>query len=66
MTDTSILAKFNDPISEDMKDISAWAAQNDILKGSIDSKGILTANLNTKVTRGQACALAGRTLKTLG
>ena len=66
VTDTSILAQFNDPISEDMKDISAWAAQNGILKGSIDSKGILTANLNTNVTRGQACALAGRTLNTLG
>ena len=66
VTDTSILAQFNDPISEDMKDISAWAAQNGILKGNIDSNGILTANLNTNVNRGQACALADRTLKSLG
>ena len=62
VTDTSILAQFNDPISEDMKDISAWAAQNGILKGTVDGK----ANLGANVTRGQACALAGRTLKILG
>lgn len=66
VTDTSILAQFKDPIPEDLKVIAAWAAQNGILKGNIDSKGNLTANLNTNVTRGQACALAGRTLNTIG
>jgi hypothetical protein len=64
--DTSILTQFKDPIPEDLKAIAAWAAQNGILKGNIDSKGALTANLDTNVTRGQACALAGRTLNTIG
>ena len=49
-----------------MKPAAAWALQNGILKGNVDSKGTLTADLNTGVNRGQACALAGRTLKTLG
>ena len=39
---------------------------NGILKGNIDSNGALTANLDTTVTRGQACALAGRTLNMIG
>ena len=68
MEDTSILSRFNDAndISGDMKPAAAWALQNGILKGNVDSKGTLTADLNTGVNRGQACALAGRTLKTLG
>ena len=66
VTDTSILAQFKDSIPEELKAIAAWAAQNGILKGSIDSNGALIANLDTNVTRGQACALAGRTLNTLG
>ena len=66
VTDTSILAQFKDSVPEDLKAIAAWAAQNGILKGNIDSNGALTANLDTNVTRGQACALAGRTLNTIG
>ena len=66
VTDTSILTQFKDPIPEDLKTIAAWAAQNGILKGNIDSKGILTANLDINVNRGQACALAARTMNTLG
>ena len=45
-----------------MKTAAAWALQNGVLKGTADGK----ANLSANVTRGQACALAGRTLKTLG
>lgn len=41
--------------------IAAWAAQNGILKGGLDGN----ANLLANVTRGQACALAGRTMGTL-
>lgn len=62
VTDTSILTQFKDSIPEDMKTIAAWAAQNGILKGYIDSQGNLIANLDTNVNRGQACALAGRTM----
>ena len=66
--DTSILSNLNDAsaIPDDMKAVTAWALQNGVLKGNVDSKGTLTADLNTGVNRGQACALAGRTLKTLG
>ena len=61
--DTSILARFNDAASipADMAAIAAWAAQNGILKGTADGSADLSAN----VTRGQACALAGRTMGTL-
>ena len=61
--DTSILARFSDSASipADMAAIAAWAAQNGILKGTADSSASLGAN----VTRGQACALAGRTMGTL-
>ena len=64
VTDTSILAKFNDAsaIPADMKAVAAWAAQNGILLGGTDGN----ANLSADVTRGQACALAGRTLNTIG
>ena len=62
VTDTSILAQFKDSIPEDLKAIAAWAAQNGILKGTVDGK----ADLGVNVTRGQACALAGRTLNTIG
>ena len=62
--DTSGLSKLNDAsaIPDDMKTVAAWALQNGILKGTVDGK----ANLGANVTRGQACALAGRTLNTLG
>ena len=61
--DTSILAKFKDAsgIPADMAAIAAWAAQNGILKGDLSGN----TNLTTNVTRGQACALAGRTMGTL-
>lgn len=61
--DTSILSIFNDSsaIPADMAAIAAWAAQNGILKGGLDGN----ANLGVNVTRGQACALAGRTMGTL-
>ena len=61
--DTSILARFNDAssISSDMAPIAAWAAQNGILKGNLDG----SAGLGNNATRGQACALAGRTIGTL-
>ena len=45
----------------DMAAIAAWAAQNGILKGDVAGN----ANLTSNVTRGQACALAGRTMGTL-
>ena len=61
--DTSILSRFNDAssISSDMAPMAAWAAQNGILKGNLDG----TAGLGNNVTRGQACALAGRTMGVL-
>ena len=61
--DTSILSIFNDSsaIPADMAAIAAWAAQNGILKGGLDGN----ASLGVNVTRGQACALAGRTMGTL-
>ena len=61
--DTSILSIFNDSsdIPADMAAIAAWAAQNGILKGNTDG----TAGLGKYVSRGQACALAGRTMGTL-
>ena len=61
--DTSILSRFSDAssISSDMAPIAAWAAQNGILKGNLDG----TAGLGNNVTRGQACALAGRTMGVL-
>ena len=61
--DTSILSRFKDAssIPTDMAAIAAWAAQNGILKGNMDG----TARLSANVTRGQACALAGRTMGTL-
>ena len=61
--DTGILAKFKDAsgIPADMMAIAAWAAQNGILKGNMDG----TAGLSKYVSRGQACALAGRTMGTL-
>ena len=61
--DTSILARFKDAssIPADLATIAAWAAQNGILKGNMDG----TAGLSANVTRGQACALAGRTMGTL-
>lgn len=62
---TSILTMFTDDIPDDMKVIAAWAAQNGVLKGSIGAKANLTANLGANVTRGQACALAGRTLNAI-
>lgn len=62
--DTSSLSNLNDAsaIPDDMKAVTAWALQNGVLKGTADGKADLGAN----VTRGQACALAGRTLNTLG
>ena len=61
--DTSILNIFNDSsdIPADMAAIAAWAAQNGILKGTADGN----ANLGVNVTRGQACALAGRAMGAL-
>ena len=61
--DTSILARFKDSanIPADMAAIAAWAAQNGILKGNTDG----SAGLGNNVTRGQACALAGRTMGNL-
>ena len=61
--DTAILARFSDSasISADMAAIVAWAAQNGILKGTVDGK----ADLGVNVTRGQACALAGRAMGVL-
>ena len=61
--DTAILGIFNDSanIPAYMAAIVAWAAQNGILKGTADGN----ANLGVNVTRGQACALAGRTMGTL-
>ena len=63
VADTSVLARFNDAASipADMADIVAWAAQNGILKGTDAGN----ADLNVYVTRGQACALASRTMGTL-
>ena len=63
VADTSILARFNDAtrIPADMAAIVAWAAQNGILKGGLDGN----ASLNANVTRGQACALAGRAMGTM-
>lgn len=63
VADTAILAKFADAanIPADMEAIAAWTAQNGILKGSVDG----SAGLGSNVTRGQACALAGRTMGTL-
>ena len=56
----SILTMFkdSDDIPAEMVAASTWAAQNGILKGTIDGK----ANLRVNVTRGQACALASRTI----
>ena len=61
--DTTILARFNDAsvIPADLTAAAAWAAQNGILKGDLNGN----ASLNANVTRGQACALAGRTMGTL-
>ncbi len=61
--DTSILSRFKDAssIPADLAAIAAWAAQNGILKGNMDG----TAALGANVTRGQACALAGRTMGAL-
>ena len=61
--DTSILSIFNDSsdIPTDMAAIAAWAAQNGILKGTVDGK----ADLGVNVTRGQARALAGRAMNPL-
>ena len=61
--DTAILARFSDSASipTDMAAIVAWAAQNGILKGTVDGK----ADLGVNVTRGQACALAGRAMGVL-
>ena len=61
--DTSILARFTDSASipADLMAAAAWAAQNGILKGNVDG----SAGLGSHVTRGQACALAGRTMGTL-
>ncbi|MCI7282612.1 S-layer homology domain-containing protein [Dysosmobacter sp.] len=61
--DTSILARFSDSTSipADLVAAATWAAQNGILKGTADGNADLSAN----VTRGQACALAGRTMGTL-
>ena len=61
--DTAILGIFNDSanIPADMAAIVAWAAQNGILKGTADGN----ANLGVNVTRGQACALAGRAMGAL-
>ena len=63
VADTSIVARFNDAASipTDMAAIVAWAAQNGILKGTDAGN----ADLNVYVTRGQACALASRTMGTL-
>ena len=63
VADTSIVARFNDAnsIPADMAAIVAWAAQNGILKGTDAGN----ADLNVYVTRGQACALASRTMGTL-
>ena len=61
--DTSILTRFTDAtdIPADLMTAAAWAAENSILKGDLNSR----ANLNADVTRGQACALAGRTMVVL-
>ena len=61
--DTTILSRFKDSASipADMTAIAAWAAQNGILKGNTDG----AAGLSKYVSRGQACALAGRTMGTL-
>ena len=61
--DTSILSRFKDAssIPADLAAIAAWAAQNGILRGNMDG----TAALGANVTRGQACALAGRTMGAL-
>ena len=61
--DTTILSRFKDSASipADMTAIAAWAAQNGTLKGNTDG----TAGLGKYVSRGQACALAGRTMGTL-
>ena len=61
--DTTILSRFKDAssIPADLAAIAAWAAQNGILKGNMDG----TARLRANVTRGQACALAGRAMGTL-
>ena len=61
--DTSVLARFTDAASipADLTAAAAWATQNGILKGNVDG----SAGLGSNVTRGQACALAGRTMATL-
>ena len=61
--DTTILSRFKDvsSIPTDLTAIAAWAAQNGILKGNTDG----AAGLSKYVSRGQACALAGRTMGTL-
>ena len=61
--DTTILSRFKDvsSIPTDLTAIAAWAAQDGILKGNTDG----TAGLSKYVSRGQACALAGRTMGTL-
>lgn len=58
--DTSVVSMFKDSASipADMVAIVVWAAQNGILKGDLDGN----ANLSVNVTRGEACALAGRTM----
>ena len=63
VADTSVLARFTDSASipADLTVAAAWAAQNGILKGNVDG----SAGLGNNVTRGQACALAGRTMGTL-
>ena len=63
VADTSVLARFNDAgsIPADLMAAAAWAAQSGILKGNVDG----SAGLGNNVTRGQACALAGRTMGTL-
>ena len=60
---TSILSIFNDrsDIPADMAALAAWPAPHGILKGTGDGK----ADLGVNVTRGQACALAGRAMNTL-
>ena len=63
VNDLSVLSRFNDAdsIPAELAAPAAWAAQNGILKGTVDGK----ANLGVNVTRGQSCALAGRTMATL-
>ena len=63
VADTGVLTRFNDAsaIPADLTAAAAWAAQNGILKGDLNGN----ASLNANVTRGQACALAGRTMGTL-